>query len=94
MRTTIDIRDDVLQAVREHAAIEHVGLGELLSRWAERRRYVAAPTLSDGEQNARQPRSGFRVPLKNEPKWLLRSMFAACWMRKAFSAARCLIRVC
>jgi hypothetical protein len=61
MCTTIDIRDDVLQAVREHAAIEHVGLGELLSRWAERGCYAVALAPSDLQQNARQHRTGFRV---------------------------------
>jgi hypothetical protein len=64
MRTTIDIRDDLLQAVREHAAIEHVSLGELLSRWAERGRYAASHMPADVVQNAQRHQSGFRVLLK------------------------------
>ena len=64
MRTTIDVRDDVLQAAREIAAIEHVSLGELLSRWAERGRYASATSAVSGTQVSPQHASGFRVVLK------------------------------
>ncbi len=60
MRTTIDVRDDVLRAAREHAARENVSIGELISRWAERGRY--APEIAQSTI-ARKTKNGFKVVL-------------------------------
>jgi predicted DNA-binding ribbon-helix-helix protein len=60
MRTTIDLRNDLLQAAREQAARENVTIGELISRWAERGRYAPEPISA----NVSAPtRKGFRVVL-------------------------------
>ena len=40
MRTTVDLRDDFLQAAREEAARSRTPMGEVLSNWAERGRYA------------------------------------------------------
>lgn len=40
MRTTVDLRDDLLQAAREEAARSRTPMGEVLSTWAERGRYA------------------------------------------------------
>ena len=42
MRTTVDVRDDLLQAAREEAARSRTPMGEVLSAWAERGRYAPA----------------------------------------------------
>jgi hypothetical protein len=60
MRTTIDIRNDVLQAAREQASRENVSIGELISRWAERGRYAPEPLQSSA---AAVTRRGFSVVL-------------------------------
>lgn len=55
MRTTIDVRDDVLRAAREHAACENVSIGELISRRAERGRYApesVPPTVVQTTRNS------------------------------------------
>jgi hypothetical protein len=44
MRTTIDVRDDVLQAAREEAARSKRSIGEVISLWAIRG--VSAPPPS------------------------------------------------
>jgi hypothetical protein len=44
MRTTIDVRDDVLQAAREEAARSKRSIGEVISMWAIRG--VSAPPPS------------------------------------------------
>jgi hypothetical protein len=65
MRTTIDLRDDVLQAAREQAAIERVSMGELLSRWAERGRYASPAEARQNATPTDEPvrSSGFLVVL-------------------------------
>ena len=40
MRTTVDLRDDLLQAAREEPARSGTPMGEVLSNWAERGRYA------------------------------------------------------
>jgi hypothetical protein len=60
MRTTIDIRNDVLQAARQQAAHENISIGELISRWAERGRYALEPIQPNATAVARR---GFRVVL-------------------------------
>ena len=40
MRTTVDLRDDLLQAAREEAALSRTSKGEVLSNWPERGRYA------------------------------------------------------
>ena len=44
MRTTVDLRDDLLQAAREEAARSRTPMGEVLSAWAERGRYAPVAT--------------------------------------------------
>ena len=44
MRTTVDLRDDLLQAAREEAARSRTPMGEVLSVWAERGRYAPVAT--------------------------------------------------
>ena len=45
MRTTVDLRDDLLQAAREEAARSRTPMGEVLSAWAERGRYAPVATI-------------------------------------------------
>jgi hypothetical protein len=65
MRTTLDIDDDVLQAAREHAALERKSLGAVISELARdalRRPHVAAAP-------ARSPKRGGRfavLPRRDE----------------------------
>ena len=40
MRTTVDLRDDVLQAARAEVVRSGTAIGEVLSNWAERGRYA------------------------------------------------------
>lgn len=71
MRTTIDLRDDLLQAAREEAARSRTPMGEVLSGWAERGRYaptanmaVLANSLSESPHSQAQVAvNGFRVVL-------------------------------
>lgn len=67
MRTTVDLRDDLLQAAREEAARSRMPMGEVLSIWAERGRY--APALAANSVGALPDSpapaavNGFRVVL-------------------------------
>ena len=65
MRTTVDLRDDLLQAAREEAARSRTPMGEVLSAWAERGRY--APVGGGLSTPANSPPqvvvNGFRVVL-------------------------------
>ena len=65
MRTTIDLRDDLLQAVREEAARSRTPMGEILSAWAERGRYAPAAGSQDAPINSptQAAVNGFRVVL-------------------------------
>lgn len=65
MRTTIDLRDDLLQAVREEAARSRTPMGEVLSAWAERGRYAPVATCFGGTPDSPQQVAvnGFRVML-------------------------------
>ena len=72
MRTTVDLRDDLLQAAREEAARSRTPMGEVLSVWAERGRY--APTTNANSLGAPINSStttavnGFRVRLPKRPE--------------------------
>ena len=65
MRTTIDLRDDLLQAVREEAARSRTPMGEILSAWAERGRYAPAAGGQDVSINSptQAAVNGFHVVL-------------------------------
>lgn len=65
MRTTIDLRDDLLQAVREEAARSRTPMGEVLSAWAERGRYAPAANNSSEPRDspAQVEVNGFHVVL-------------------------------
>ena len=65
MRTTVDLRDDLLQAAREEAARSRTPMGEVLSNWAERGRYApVAIGLSVSLNLPTQVKvNGFRVVL-------------------------------
>ncbi len=47
MRTTVDLRDDLLQAAREEAARSRTPMGEVLSAWAERGRYAPITNIAN-----------------------------------------------
>ena len=70
MRTTVDLRDDLLQAAREEAARSRTPMGEVLSNWAERGRY--APVVKGLSVPLNSPTqltvNGFRVvlPMRRE----------------------------
>ncbi len=73
MRTTVDLRDDLLQAAREEAARSRKPMGEILSTWAERGRYAPASTVANSlsaPPNSPPPVAvnGFRVvlPMRRE----------------------------
>lgn len=59
MRTTLEIRDSVLQAAREEAARRNTSVGEVISTWAERGIY--APLT------AQQPRAEHRTGIRQLP---------------------------
>ena len=59
MRTTLEIRDSVLQAAREEAARRNTSVGEVISTWAERGIY--APL------SAQQPRAEYRTGIRQLP---------------------------
>ena len=59
MRTTLEIRDSVLQAAREEAARRNTSVGEVISTWAERGIY--APLT------AQQPRAEYRSGIRQLP---------------------------
>jgi hypothetical protein len=67
MRTTVDLRDDLLQAAREEAARSRTPMGEVLSAWAERGRYVPASGADNPSTPPNSPTpvvvNGFRVLL-------------------------------
>lgn len=68
MRTTVDLRDDLLQAAREEAARSRTPMGEVLSAWAERGRYAPASPVANnlGAPPNSPPQvavNGFRVVL-------------------------------
>ena len=65
MRTTVDLRDDLLQAAREEAARSRTPMGEVLSNWAERGRYAPAAIGLNAPLNVLTPVTvnGFRVVL-------------------------------
>ena len=67
MRTTVDLRDDLLQAAREEAARSRTPMGEVLSTWAERGRYAPTSAASSLSAPADSPTqvavNGFRVVL-------------------------------
>ena len=67
MRTTVDLRDDILQAAREEAARSRTPMGEVLSAWAERGRYAPTPPAKPlGAPPDSPPQvavNGFRVVL-------------------------------
>ena len=56
MRTTLEIRDSVLQAAREEALRANLSIGEVISTWAERGIY-APPSV---QQVRAEYRSGIR----------------------------------
>lgn len=56
MRTTLEIRDSVLQAAREEAARRNTSVGEVISTWAERGIY-APPSV---QQVRAEYRGGIR----------------------------------
>lgn len=63
MRTTLEIRDSVLQAAREEAARRNTSVGEVISTWAERGIY-APPSV---QQPRAEYRSGIRqLPVRDE----------------------------
>jgi hypothetical protein len=59
MRTTLEIRDSVMQAAREEAARRNTSVGEVISTWAERGIY--APLT------AQQPRASYRSGIRQLP---------------------------
>jgi hypothetical protein len=59
MRTTLEIRDSVLQAAREEAARRNTSVGEVISNWAERGIY-APLTLQ-------QPRAEYKSGIRQLP---------------------------
>ena len=59
MRTTLEIRDSVLQAAREEAARRNTSVGDVISTWAERGIY--APLT------AQQPRTEYRTGIRQLP---------------------------
>lgn len=65
MRTTVDLRDDLLQATREEAARSQTPMGEVLSNWAERGRYAPVATSLNVSPNlpTQVTVNGFRVML-------------------------------
>lgn len=67
MRTTVDLRDDLLQAAREEAARSRTSMGEVLSAWAERGRYAPATRIANSTSAPDLPTpvavNGFRVTL-------------------------------
>ncbi len=65
MRTTVDLRDDLLQAAREEAARSRTPMGEVLSIWAERGRYAPAVNSLGTSINSSShvTVNGFRVVL-------------------------------
>lgn len=65
MRTTVDLRDDLLQAAREEAARSRTPMGEVLSTWAERGRYAPATNSLGTAPNlpTQVAVNGFRVLL-------------------------------
>ena len=56
VRTTLEIRDSVLQAAREEALRANLSIGEVISTWAERGIY-ASPSV---QQVRAEYRSGIR----------------------------------
>ena len=70
MRTTVDLRDDLLQAAREEAARSRTPMGEVLSVWAERGRYAPAANSLGAPINspATSAVNGFRVRLPKRPE--------------------------
>ncbi len=67
MRTTVDLRDDLLQAAREEAARSRTPMGEVLSVWAERGRYAPTARIATSTSAPDLPTpvvvNGFRVTL-------------------------------
>jgi hypothetical protein len=68
MRTTVDLRDDLLQAAREEAARTRTPMGAVLSDWAERGRYAPLPNTANSptaplDSAAQVAVNGFRVVL-------------------------------
>ena len=65
MRTTVDLRDDLLQAAREEAARSRTPMGEVLSAWAERGRYAPVIHSLNAPPDSPTPVTvnGFRVVL-------------------------------
>ena len=59
MRTTLEIRDSVLQAAREEAVRRNTSIGEVISTWAERGIY--APLT------VQQPRAEYRSGIRQLP---------------------------
>ena len=70
MRTTVDLRDDLLQAAREEAARSRTPMGEVLSVWAERGRYTPTTNGLGAPINsaAKTAVNGFRVRLPKRPE--------------------------
>ena len=70
MRTTVDLRDDLLQAAREEAARSRTPMGEVLSIWAERGRYATTANSLRATINSPAQRevNGFRVRLPKRPE--------------------------
>jgi hypothetical protein len=74
MRTTLDLRDDLLQAAREEAARSKRSIGEVISQWAASGlNPVSSHALEVGENRQRQAalqperRNGIRLlPRRDE----------------------------